>query len=34
MPVADALPALRALAGYQDAYRLFSQFMEAMRHLR
>jgi hypothetical protein len=34
MPVADALPALRALAGYQDAYRLLSQFLEAMPHLR
>jgi hypothetical protein len=34
MPVADALPALRALAGCRDAYRLLSQFLEALPHLR
>lgn len=34
MPVADALPALRSLAGYQDAYRLLSQFLGAMPQLR
>jgi hypothetical protein len=32
--VADVRPALRALAGCQDAYRLFSQFLEAMPYLR
>ncbi|HEU0086831.1 MAG TPA: hypothetical protein VFQ77_04165 [Pseudonocardiaceae bacterium] len=34
MPVTAALPALRALAGYRDAYRLLSQFLEALPHLR
>jgi hypothetical protein len=34
MPVADALPALRALAGCRDAYRLFSQFLGALPHVR
>jgi hypothetical protein len=34
MPVAEALPALRALAGYQDAYGLLSRFLEAMPDLR
>jgi GNAT superfamily N-acetyltransferase len=34
MPVTAALPALRALAGYRDAYRLLNQFLEALPHLR
>lgn len=34
MPVTAALPALRALAGYRDAYRLLSQFLAALPHLR
>jgi hypothetical protein len=34
VPVADALPALRVLAGYRDAYRLLSQFLEALPQLR
>jgi hypothetical protein len=34
MPVAHALPALRALAGCRDAYRLLSQFLEALPKLR
>ncbi len=34
IPAADVRPALRALAGCQDAYRLLSQFLEAMPNLR
>jgi len=33
-PVAEVRPALRALAGCQDAYRLLNQFLEAMPNLR
>jgi GNAT superfamily N-acetyltransferase len=33
-PVAEVRPALRALAGRQDAYRLLNQFLEAMPNLR
>ncbi len=34
MPVAEAMPALRALAGCQDAYRLMLQFLDRMPDLR
>ncbi len=33
MPVADVVPALRALASCRDAYRLLSQLIEALPHL-
>lgn len=34
MPVAQALPALRALSGCQSAYRLLDQFLQRMPNLR
>src|SRR6218665_2922989 len=34
MPVAQALPALRALSGCQSAYRLLDQFLPRMPNLR
>lgn len=34
VPVAEALPALRALSGCQDAYRLLDQFLQRMPNLR
>lgn len=34
MPVAEAWPALRALVGCQDAYRILDQFLDGMPNLR